>query len=117
MTTRVTKDEDPMGVWPTVERAMSDNTETKQGHTPGPWRVWRSQSDKDPRGICGMDGDMICDIDAWNHEANARLIAAAPEMAEALKAAQFLHHYIDGSDRQLEILEQISVALKKAGLL
>lgn len=57
-------------------------------HTPGPWRVqgtgiWGGHADGLERLIAGL----------WTHyvgqqqtEANARLIAAAPELLEALKA-------------------------------
>lgn len=55
-------------------------------HTPGPWRKWVDQTGTEHR-ICAMDGDFVCNLDAWNREANARLIAAAPELLEALKVA------------------------------
>lgn len=55
-------------------------------HTPGPWHVVEEMDD---------DGDVLYSIEADNvpvadiyrkaeHEANARLIAAAPELLEAL---------------------------------
>jgi hypothetical protein len=55
-------------------------------HTPGPWRVWRDQDPKEPVQICGMESDFVCEISGinTNREANASLIAAAPELLEAL---------------------------------
>lgn len=67
-------------------------------HTPGPWilRKWKSEvgahavdatdpSDGQNFGVCdvwGINNDkVLCDISA----ANARLIAAAPELLEALR--------------------------------
>ncbi len=60
-------------------------------HTPGPWKTQRHISldrleirDADGRRIaeCAMDFPMS----AKTHEANAHLIAAAPDLLEALKA-------------------------------
>ena len=57
----------------------------RQGHTPGPWHVERhTDYDKDiiiiePR--CMIDND---DVDQAEAEANARLIAAAPDLLESL---------------------------------
>lgn len=62
----------------------------KQQHTHGPWKVNEHSE------VTFKDG-RICDVDYYNvgrgekgryqlpHEANARLIAAAPELLEALK--------------------------------
>jgi hypothetical protein len=58
-------------------------------HTPGPWRVDRS--DDDPRirserfGIALVTGGLDDDEAQPVRQANARLLAAAPEMLEALK--------------------------------
>lgn len=80
-------------------------------HTPGPWSHWEDQKDRAPApddaggvsnapfGICAADsGISIAELwfgtDCGQHisrdeaEANATLIAAAPEMLEALKVAQ-----------------------------
>jgi hypothetical protein len=63
-------------------------------HTPGPWTyslntgVVRSESNDLPK----WSHHVICDLRRWSHEGdtfihpgNARLIAAAPELLEALK--------------------------------
>jgi hypothetical protein len=58
-------------------------------HTPGPWHTW----DTDPRVILGGDNWSVADtqnhhpLDLQAQQANARLIAAAPELLEALEAA------------------------------
>jgi hypothetical protein len=57
---------------------------TEQKHTPGPWRVDYAQ------GIMTQDGDAIaycCEDCSSTPSPNARLIAAAPDLLEALKAA------------------------------
>ena len=63
-------------------------------HTPGPWKVY----DDGDMWIAPSDGDapIVCDICPHGEEfvysleddANAHLIAAAPELLEALKVAQ-----------------------------
>jgi len=64
---------------------MSD--ETKQAHTPGPWEVAghgnyvRSRSG----GFAVAQSEELPGQDGEERNANARLIAAAPEMLEALK--------------------------------
>jgi hypothetical protein len=68
---------------------MSD---TKSKHTPGPWF---GRPHHNPVGICGCDevGLQIAFITSASEErrdefkANARLIAAAPDLLEALQAA------------------------------
>lgn len=73
-------------------REMSESTETIVAHTPGPWHIDRNpwtDSDRRPwtvaRGnpVFGEDDIPVADIFA--SEADARLIAAAPTMYEALK--------------------------------
>ena len=51
-------------------------------HTPGPWTV----ESNDTRYIVG-GGYWIAQMHGGNSEANARLIAAAPDMAKALRLA------------------------------
>ena len=52
----------------------------KTKHTPGPWRVWENLIQVSP------NGPSICYFEAGQQpsEANARLIAAAPELLAAL---------------------------------
>lgn len=60
-----------------------------QTHTPGPWFESAEDGDK----ICDSNGYPVAEIDTPRCEsetnANARLIAAAPEMLAALKALLF----------------------------
>ena len=95
-------------------------------HTPGPW-VWKELSpDKDlPEAVSLMGSDGECVLaEVWhndettgiglnseNPQADAALIAAAPEMGEMLRST-FLHVSHGGPTR-----EQVEAVLKKAGLL
>lgn len=107
------------------------------GHTPGPWRVGYRAMDvvSDNVKICG--DAKICDIRGWGYltgnghgalglppeeavriqDANARLIAAAPEMLEALKAAMpYVARYesAHASNEALDVLGMIDAAIAKA---
>ncbi|ENT5139877.1 hypothetical protein [Pseudomonas aeruginosa] len=86
-------------------------------HTPGPWMVDYSEYLSEGGGLCVMHGnDCIAVVGDFNPEqpidANAKLIAAAPELLEALKwvierndAGQF----IDG-----ECMKSARAAIAKA---
>jgi len=56
-------------------------------YTPGPWLIFYDAPDYGIgwRGIVDSDGYTICNPSPMG-EANARLIAAAPELADALRA-------------------------------
>jgi hypothetical protein len=100
-------------------------------HTPGPWAVHPvlARVDAfdaiDPSGLDG-DGLPICQM-LWPTElrsedetdANARLIAAAPELLEALKAARTALNSVHETDGLLDHEEAaiaiIDAALAKAG--
>lgn len=68
-------------------------------HTPGPWLVWDAAKDGGGVGhtdwphVMTHDGLAVCDLCDWGslnfkeQTANARLIAAAPMLLEALQAA------------------------------
>ena len=75
----------------------------RTAHTPGPWRVINYSSTSEIKGFIAVVGsnevpEHICDVFPFGHRpggikreleqhaANARLIAAAPAMLEALKA-------------------------------
>ena len=106
-------------------------TEAKAaGYTPGPWMV--HQQDKlGPRWIIGPDPEssFICRMGTTFEESlaeeagNARLIAAAPDLAEALRLAlgaipadAMVYSHGDHGDR-VYIVDRIGDALRKAGLL
>ena len=85
---------------------------TKPKHTPGPWSV-RNFSSKTPDtfrvyGANETNGLAIC-----GSEANARLIAAAPEMLELLTIAQN-YVVIAGDPRSVELHEAIINLIAKA---
>jgi hypothetical protein len=63
----------------------------KVQHTPGPWK-YEADTDSSPWTIRSVkENYWIATMDSWDgavdNLANARLIAAAPEMLEALKAS------------------------------
>lgn len=60
-------------------------------HTPGPWVI--GKQDHDVVMVDTTSGTAICDVygDSDDRPANARLIAAAPDLLEALEAA---HGYL-----------------------
>lgn len=62
-------------------------------HTPGPWHVGRKQNHggtTSAERIVSEDGEAICAELSWHDdgEANARLIAAAPELLEMLERCE-----------------------------
>lgn len=59
-------------------------------HTPGPWHYLEAWSDRKNEHLCfhtlhAENGKILASTWAGPHIANARLIAAAPELLEALK--------------------------------
>lgn len=63
------------------------------GHTPGPWKVFTTTDGRKVVGVGEMTGDGItdCGFGVWRQGsdeclANARLIAAAPDLLAALLA-------------------------------
>ena len=88
-------------------------------HTAGPWSLDRDGwiiSEKADFAICLIDASR--EVEAYDPEdaANARLIAAAPDLLEALKYAHdhlaVTHYDIDGQPD--EIMQRINAALDKA---
>ena len=63
---------------------MSAPTSTYKSHTPGPWQA----SEPNGRGNGWRAGPAWLGMDAWSDEtrANARLVAAAPELLAALQS-------------------------------
>ncbi len=53
-------------------------------HTPGPWSVWSDPEQKDQCQYIDAKGMAVAHVFGINREANARLIAAAPDLLEAL---------------------------------
>lgn len=99
-------------------------------HTPGPWDYWSGYNpfDKIEAQVTAEGGDIV--IASYNHlieqgEANAQLMAAAPDLLEALTRARdylnnakFLirrelgeHHWLNGIEKGIQIAD---VAIAKA---
>jgi hypothetical protein len=93
-------------------------------HTPGPWIIHKSkctfviQSSTEPRaGLIGhvyAKGDLSADQSSYSKpeeaEANAKLIAAAPDLLEALRLA-----YKWSNDWPDDVLLQVQETLANAG--
>jgi hypothetical protein len=103
-------------------------------HTPGPWwprmdgsgrwgvKTYRDKEESDPYAnygceygatICGGIGDHTEKRTYGNGEANAHLIAAAPDLLEALEAALLLVD-MSTSYRREDIAQQSRAAIAKA---
>jgi len=89
---------------------------TQVKHTPGPWAAisMNNRASKYWWSISGMDGlgDVVCNTPNNNasDEANAKLIAAAPELLEALQQLR-----IDLNSNMIETArKRIEEAIKKA---
>jgi len=83
-------------------------------HTPGPWRAFKTVFDQHAVEAFNSDEketECLCRVDGWGSEidiANARLIAAAPELLEALKAVVAI------SDRKHDAWDAAEAAIAKA---
>jgi len=91
----------------------TEQTKSEVTHSPGPWRVWRDMDPKEPRQIVGLCGEPICYIEEADTQAtqNARLIAAAPEMLDAM--SRIANGQFDGhvsSIEQVAALRQVARA-------
>ena len=89
----------------------------KQEHTPGPWRISPAGGLIQPAN--GSPLNCICrgfgrDEEPFpNWEANSRLIAAAPELLDALQGAlPVVKHFVKNHDFML--IEQMEAAIAKA---
>jgi hypothetical protein len=65
-------------------------------HTPGPWYAWNIQLGPEGKGPYSFP----LGRDSETAAANARLIAAAPEMLEALR--EMMNHYAPGTLEQAD---------------
>ena len=96
-------------------------------HTPGPWKVESSSKDGSrvtaialvawcgANSCFGVDGNQF--ISAKQARANARLIAAAPELLEALKAldSAFMSHTLWNGEPPVEIVQARAAIAKATG--
>lgn len=102
-----------------VDGANEPNKANKEQFTPGPWKVVRVKEDIDTFAIRTQDDDTLAAVGispaGWKPGkdiANARLIAAAPEMYEML---DHIEDVLDDSSGCGEIsVEEIRKLLKKA---
>lgn len=65
-----------------------------EGHTEGPWRVWKHGSGPRDSGVettWAYEGDEPKQITDWCFPADAELIAAAPKLLAALEAVEAMH--------------------------
>ncbi len=84
-------------------------TQTKTTYSQGPWELLHHtapQHDGD-RAVYGPGNKLICDMDGGPNDdsetlANARLIASAPELLEALKRVRYAF-YVDGTSKALRV--------------
>lgn len=93
---------------------MSTKTNIETGHTPGPWVVLEGRNAADsPIQIESVERYAICDVRTFSgfdeNEANARLIAASPDLLEALLDCE---KDVIGGD--IPDLEMIRAAISKA---
>lgn len=101
---------------------MTRPQETSASHTPGPWSVNTAHEDPQFQSVSDKDGRTIADI-AYHKftethyplraesEANARLIAAAPEL---LDAAKWALNFITNTERSYGIELDASAKLRSA---
>ncbi len=96
-------------------------------YTPGPWALRRDPAHFDSLteitgGICGntkpfrftVEVSVGGDTDIHTLEANARLIAAAPDLLEVLKELKECSDYWSDYDVPLGIVDRINAAIAKA---
>lgn len=94
--------------------------------TPGPWKV-RTLNCEDHRGMGWVEGangtDIACcgAMDVWEHEnkANAHLIAAAPDLLEALRQTvdsldYWFRRYGDPHGCESQMMQNARAAISKA---
>lgn len=91
----------------------------EQKHTPGPWYADPYEDDCDGIGVCAKGKGIVADVDSDYCEpeemrANAHLIAAAPEMKEALQWVEsaFRDYSLDHGARNAMV--RVKAALAKA---
>jgi hypothetical protein len=76
-------------------------------HTPGPWII-------DEQYIVADDDKVICQWGSYSEEANAHLIAAAPDMLIVLKYAQIILKNRDQDFNETKVLNAIKAVIAQA---
>ncbi len=81
---------------------MSTKNQNPEPHTPGPWRIERYEDGS--KAIAPSEGFVVCTmavVPPERIEANARLIAAAPELLDACKKLHdALSSFMEGTDEE-----------------
>ncbi len=94
---------------------------SKKAHTPGPWRIERGKKYGDfliwsARGETEVSSHWIatlkCESCPAQEEANARLMAAAPDMLEALEPFVEVYEHFIGDDADEDQNRTISIPVK-----
>lgn len=89
----------------------------KTQHTPGPWKVVTNGPEQineaNPFDIFAQDHQCIARISNWSPEANARLIAAAPELLQCLQNALAVIH-VTSKDADTHLVKEIEASIYKA---
>lgn len=95
---------------------------TQHAHTKGPWftaKEWDAEENE--QHIVHIDGQAIAYIGGFSNmidnatsEANARLIAAAPDLLEALKSNLFTLRRLWGAETNLVVRNEIEAEIVKA---
>lgn len=94
----------------------------KAKHTPGPWKTYTTDQGLIDITAAGNDGTLTLaymtgeDNIEINVEANAKLMAAAPDLLEALTSlySKFKNDGIGSSSHYSPIMERAKAAIKKA---
>ncbi|MFY4005997.1 hypothetical protein [Achromobacter denitrificans] len=83
-------------------------------HTPGPWRYQPGRDSRPPYVIRGSEGGfVVVGMTADRQEADAALIAAAPELLEALEAEEEWRGREDAGELDPEWDYETMVAAKR----
>ena len=88
-------------------------------HTPGPWewdaKVWDYDPEQDAPWLVSADGTRVLSGQIQcASEANARLIAAAPDLLAVLQELQESASYWSEYDVPLGIVDRINATIQKA---
>ena len=66
-------------------------------HTPGPWHAWTDDDDAAPSEVRDENAKAVAVCSRFAHAADARLIAAAPDLLEALRSTlELAEKWADG---------------------
>ena len=90
-------------------------------HTPGPWKlnkdkttVYCTTRNNDEPGICSTKGEALILLSREAQEANARLIASAPDLLEALRELEPIAHRLGGESPKYDLLNNATAKARAA---